>query len=90
MPTTTPAAMPALFGPELVPLFDDAGADEEVDAVTTTVEPPIVTTEGGNEAVGVAGGVPVVAVDVDVGEELDSDSGRFVTSTCNPLFQIAQ
>lgn len=51
--------------------------------------PPIVTTEGGNEAVGVAGGVPVVDVDVDVdvGEEL---SGRFVTSTCNPLFQTAQ
>jgi len=86
MPTTTPAAMPALLGPELLLLFD-AAADEEVDAVTTTVDPPIVTTEGGEEGVGVAGGVEVVAVD-DVVEALDS--GRFVISSSNPLFQTAQ
>lgn len=38
MPTTTPAAMPALFGPP------DALAEPV--AVTTTVCPPTVTTDG--------------------------------------------
>ena len=54
IPTTTPAAMPALLGPPL----DDAGLAEAVAdpgvsgaAVTMTVEPGCVTTEGFEDVV---------------------------------------
>jgi len=45
IPTTTPAAMAALFGPE--DLVSVEGGDTELPAVTTTVWPPTVTTDGG-------------------------------------------
>jgi len=52
IPTTTPAAMPALLGPP--PDFDDpedAAALAELLAVTTMVCPPTVTTDGLAEVV---------------------------------------
>jgi hypothetical protein len=55
IPTTTPAAMAALFGPPplLVGLADgDAVLLIALPAVTTTVWPPTVTTEGGAVVVG--------------------------------------
>lgn len=68
IPITTPAAMPALLGPE----EDLADAVEEpvglLDAVTTTVWPPIVTTDGALEVVAVA--FPVA---LDAGADVDED-----------------
>jgi hypothetical protein len=65
IPTTTPAAMAALFGPPpLLTAVADAGEVllVELPAVTTTVWPPTVTTEGG--VLTVADGVDDVPVEV--------------------------
>jgi len=74
MPTTTPAAMAALFVP---PPLDLAAAVELPDAaaVTTMVCPPTVTTEGFAVVVDeVAGVADDVGLDIDEGEEEETES----------------
>lgn len=86
MPITTPAAIPALFGPE-EDLDSDSDAEVPVDellAVTTTVCPPIVTTDG--VAVLVAVDFPV-ALAVAADDVSDAEASAFVTSYVKPVSQ---
>lgn len=84
MPITTPAAMPALLGPEE---DDELDAVEEpvawLLAVTTTVCPPTVTTDG--EADAVVEGLPVALAAEDEEDVSDAEGSALVTSVVNPV-----
>jgi len=83
MPITTPAAMPALLGPE----EDELDAVEEpvawLLAVTTTVCPPTVTTDG--EADAVVEGLLVALAAEDEEDVSDAAGAALVTSVVNPV-----
>lgn len=86
MPITTPAAIPALFGPEEEAEDEDFSAEEvpveELLAVTTTVCPPTVTTDGVD--VLVADDFPV-ALAVAADDVSDAAASAFVTSYVKPV-----
>lgn len=85
MPITTPAAIPALLGPE-----EDLDSDAEevpvaeLAAVTTTVCPPTVTTDAVAVPVAVAFPVALAVAEDDVS---DAEASAFVTSYVNPVSQ---
>jgi len=80
IPMTTPAAIPALFGPE-----DDDFCEApvaELLAVTTTVCPPIVTTDGEAVLVDVGFAVALAAAADDVS---DGEAPAFATLSVKPV-----
>jgi len=84
MPITTPAAMPALLGPEEEDELDPV--EEPVAwllAVTTTVCPPTVTTDG--EADAVVEGLLVALAAEDEEDVSDAAGAALVTSVVNPV-----
>lgn len=85
MPITTPAAIPALLGPEEDEIFSAEEVPvEELLAVTTTVCPPTVTTDG--LAVLVAVDFPV-ALAVVADDVSDAEASALVTSYVKPVSQ---
>jgi len=81
IPITTPAAIPALLGPEEE---DEVVAAEEpvawLLAVTTTVCPPTVTTDGEAEAVVDAFPVDLAAAADDEADASAAEASALVTS----------
>lgn len=88
MPITTPAAIPALLGPEDEDEDEDDGLEVPVAslaAVAVTVCPPTVTTDGAADVVDVAFPVALeLAADV-VDDEVTDEGSMFVTSWLKPL-----
>lgn len=85
MPTTTPMAMPVLFGPFESPVFVLLGTMALVcpGAVTTTVL-ALVTTDGG--AFLEMSGIGVAAEDeLELGLALESESGTLSTELSTPV-----
>jgi hypothetical protein len=86
IPITTPAAIPALLGPDEEFEFEAAAVPvAELLAVTTTVCPPTVTTDAVAEVVDDPVALPAAADVVVEDDELELELAALVTSAVKPV-----